>query len=325
MTSVRQPAGPSVADLVRAAEPRDARPIAGLLDRLATLGDAGLHGARSDGRPIGPIGLAGLQARGVTYDSRRVAPGMLFVAVPGEHVDGHDFVESAVAAGAIAAIVERPLPDQAIPQIVVGRAARALAAAAAWWYGDPSHELAVVGVTGTDGKTTTSFLAAGALRAAGISTGLMGTVEIGVGALREPNAEHVTTPQAPELQSLLRAMVAAGNRAAVIETTSHGLALDRVAEVAYDAAILTNLTTNTWSCTARSRRTGPPSCRSSSGWPAVRRPSGRGQASSIGTTPRRDCSRRSSGRPALGSSRMARIPRRTSVPPACPRTPSVSA
>jgi len=241
MTSVGQPAGPSVADLVRAAEPRDPRPIAGLLDRLATLGDAGLRGARSDGRPIGPVGLAGLQARGVTYDSRRVTPGMLFVAVPGEHVDGHEFVESAAAAGAIAAIVERPLPDQAIAQIVVGRAARALAAAAAWWYGDPSHELAVVGVTGTDGKTTTSFLAAGALQAARISTGLMGTVEIGVGALREPNAEHVTTPQAPELQSLLRAMVAAGNRAAVIETTSHGLALDRVADVAYDAAILTNL------------------------------------------------------------------------------------
>jgi UDP-N-acetylmuramoyl-L-alanyl-D-glutamate--2,6-diaminopimelate ligase len=242
VTTQPESAGPTVAELVRAAEPRDPRPIAGLLDRLAALGEAGLRGARMDGRPIGAVALAGLEARGVTYDSRRVAPGTVFVAIPGEHVDGHDFVGAAAAAGAVAAIVERSLPDQAIAQMVVGRASRALAAAAAWWYGDPSHGLAVVGVTGTDGKTTTSFLAASALEAAGISTGLVGTVEIGVGARREPNAEHVTTPQAPELQSLLRAMVASGNRAAVIETTSHGLALDRVAEVAYDAAILTNLT-----------------------------------------------------------------------------------
>jgi UDP-N-acetylmuramoyl-L-alanyl-D-glutamate--2,6-diaminopimelate ligase len=241
VTTPRKTDGSTVDDLVRAAEPRDPRPIAGLLDRLAALGETGLRGARADGRPIGPVALAGLQARGVTYDSRRVMPGTLFVAIPGEHVDGHEFVGAAAAAGAVAAIVERPLSGEAIAQIVVGRASRALAAAAAWWYGDPSHDLAVVGVTGTDGKTTTSFLAAGALEAAGISTGIVGTVEIGVGARREPNAEHVTTPQAPELQSLLRAMVASGNRAAVIETTSHGLALDRVAEVAYDAAILTNL------------------------------------------------------------------------------------
>jgi UDP-N-acetylmuramoyl-L-alanyl-D-glutamate--2,6-diaminopimelate ligase len=165
----------------------------------------------------------------------------VFVAIPGEHVDGHDFLGAAAAAGAVAAIVERPVPEQTLPQLVVGRAARALATAAAWWYDDPSHALAVVGVTGTDGKTTTSFLATGALEAAGVATGLVGTVDIQVGAAREPNVEHVTTPQAPELQALLRAMVRAGDRAAVIETTSHGLALDRVAEVAYDAVILTNL------------------------------------------------------------------------------------
>jgi UDP-N-acetylmuramoyl-L-alanyl-D-glutamate--2,6-diaminopimelate ligase len=241
VTEASQPAGGSVADLVRAAEPVDPRPIAGLLDRLAALGEPGLRGARSEGRPIGPIGLAGLEARGVSYDSRRVRPGSLFVAIPGEHVDGHDFVGAAARAGAVAAIVERPLPGEMLPQIVVGRAGRALAAAAAWWYGDPSHELAVVGVTGTDGKTTTSFLATAALEAAGVPTGLVGTVDVQVGGRREPNAEHVTTPQAPQLQALLGAMVRAGDRAAVIETTSHGLALDRVAEVAYDAAILTNL------------------------------------------------------------------------------------
>jgi len=241
VTPAGEPAAASIAELVRAAQPTKLRPIAGLIDRLAALGEAGLRGARSEGRPIGTIALAGLEARGVAYDSRRVAPGMVFVAIPGEHVDGHDFVGAAAAAGAVVAIVERPLPGEAIVQIVVGRTTRALAAAAAWSYGDPSHELAVVGVTGRDGKTTTTFLAAGALEAAGIPTGLVGTVEIRVGELREPNAEHVTTPQAPELQSLVRAMVASGNRAAVIETTSHGLALDRVADIAYDAAILTNV------------------------------------------------------------------------------------
>ena len=164
------------------------------------------------------------------------------MAIPGEHVDGHDFVAGAAAAGAVAAIVERPLPDVGLAQLVVGRSTRALASAAAWWYGDSSHELAVVGITGTDGKTTTSFLAVAALEAAGVPTGLIGTIDAKVGAVREPNAEHVTTPGAPELQALLRAMVASGNEGAVVETTSHGLALERVAEVAYDAAILTNLT-----------------------------------------------------------------------------------
>ena len=232
----------TIADALAASEPAEARPMGSLIDRLAALGGAGLRSARQDGRAIGPTALGALLARGVTADSRRVMPGNLFVAVPGEHVDGHDFVAAAAAAGASAAIVERPLPDVRLAQLVVGRSARALPAAAAWWYGDPSHELSVVGVTGTDGKTTTSFLAVAALEAAGLSSGLIGTIDTKVGPLREVNAEHVTTPGAPQLQALLRAMVAGGNRAAVVETTSHGLALERVAEVAYDAAILTNVT-----------------------------------------------------------------------------------
>jgi UDP-N-acetylmuramoyl-L-alanyl-D-glutamate--2,6-diaminopimelate ligase len=238
--AARRPA--SVAAGLAAAEPAEPKRLGSLLARLEALGEAGLHGVRSGGRAIGPAALAELAVDGIAYDSRRVRPGSLFVAVPGAHVDGHDFVADAAAAGAVAAIVERPLPGEALPQIVVGRATRALAAAAAWWYGDPSRELAVVGVTGTDGKTTTSFLAAGALEAAGIRTGLVGTVETRIGEVREANAEHVTTPGAPELQALLRAMVNAGDEAAVVETTSHGLALERVAEVAYDAAILTNVT-----------------------------------------------------------------------------------
>ena len=163
------------------------------------------------------------------------------MAIAGDHADGHDYVAAVGPAGAAAAIVEHPSPEVALPQLVVADARRALAEAACWWYGDPSHELGVIGVTGTDGKTTTGFLLAAALRAAGLATGLVGTVDIRVGGAQEPTPEHVTTPAAPTLQGLLRAMVAAGDGAAVVETTSHGLALHRVDGIAYDLAILTNL------------------------------------------------------------------------------------
>ncbi|MEI7743192.1 MAG: UDP-N-acetylmuramoyl-L-alanyl-D-glutamate--2,6-diaminopimelate ligase [Chloroflexota bacterium] len=138
--------------------------------------------------------------------------------------------------------MEHPVDGAPVRQLVVGSARSALARAAAWWSGDPSRELGVIGITGTDGKTTTSFLAVAALEAAGLSTGLVGTVETRVGGLRERHEAHVTTPGAPELQATLRAMAGAGNAAAVIETTSHALELERVAGIAYDAAILTNLT-----------------------------------------------------------------------------------
>ena len=130
----------------------------------------------------------------------------------------------------------------ALPQLVVDDTRPALATAAAWWYGDPSAELAVVGITGTDGKTTTSFLATAALEAAGIRTGMTGTAATRIGGVQAANEAHATTPEAPELQRALRAMSGAGDRAAVIETTSHGLALNRVDAIAYDVAILTNLT-----------------------------------------------------------------------------------
>src|SRR5207245_8451679 len=162
--------------------------------------------------------------RGVTDDSRAGAPGALFVAIRGLHVDGHDNVERAAAKGAAAAIVERALPEVALPQLIVDRSPAALASAAAWWYDDPSRGLGVVGITGTDGKTTTSFLAVGAFEAAGLSSGLVGTVATQIGRTRESNPEHMTTPGAPSLQRTLRAMVGAGNGVAVVETTSHGLA-----------------------------------------------------------------------------------------------------
>ncbi len=178
---------------------------------------------------------------GIKDDSRRVEPGDLFVAVRGLRVDGHDFAVEAVGRGASALAVERPVGDVSVPQIVVDRGAAALASAAAWWYGDPSRELLSVGVTGTNGKTTTTFLAAAGLAGAGYATGLIGTVGIRIGDRLIRNEEPNTTPGALELQRILREMREAGERAAVIETSSHGLAADRVASVDYDAAVFTNL------------------------------------------------------------------------------------
>lgn len=229
-----------IADLLAAAEPTDPRQLGDLISRLTTRGR--LRGARDEGRAIGPAALGRTEILGVTDDSRAVRPGTLFVAVPGLHVDGHDYVTAAERAGAGAAIVERALPEVRIAQVVVDRSAAALGEAAAWWYGDPSWQLGVVGITGTDGKTTTSFLAAAALDAAGLSAGLIGTVATQVDGIREANPEHTTTPGAPLLQRTLRAMAQARNVAAVVETTSHGLAADRVLGIAYDVAILTNLT-----------------------------------------------------------------------------------
>ena len=217
-----------------------ALPLGLLIERLTLAGL--LSGARRDGRAIGALGVADVAIRGVTQDSRTVAAGSLFVAIEGHHVDGHAFLSAAAIHGAAAALVERPIPEVGLPQLVVTSSPAALATAAAWWYGDPSRDLGVIGITGTDGKTTTAFLAVAALEAAGIRSGMVSTAMTRIGGTAEPNEAHATTPEAPALQAALRAMVRAGDRAAVIETTSHGLALHRVDAVAYDVAILTNLT-----------------------------------------------------------------------------------
>ena len=230
----------TVAARLAAVEPAEARHLGGLLDRLDA---AGLLRAA-----VGPQGaldrprLREMPVMGIAEDSRDARPGSLFSALRGEHVDGHDFVAAAAAAGATVALVETPAPAQGIVQLVVGDGRRALAAAATWWYDDPSASLGVVGVTGTDGKTTTSFLAVAALEAAGLPAGMIGTAAIRVGGSTEANPEHVTTPSAPRLQQELAAMVAAGDAVAIVETTSHGLAQERVGGIAYDAAIFTNLT-----------------------------------------------------------------------------------
>ena len=229
----------AVQRLVEAAATREPRSLGELLDRLAAAGIVREVRLADAGIDAGEV--AGTRVTGIADDSRQVRPGTLFVAVPGFHVDGHDFVARAAAAGAAAAVVERPVPGTSLLQVVVAAARPALAQAAGWWAGDPSRDLGIVGITGTDGKTTTSFLAVAALEAAGISTGLIGTVETKVGDLRERHEVHVTTPGAPELQATLAAMRAAGNAAAILETTSHALELERVAGIAYDAAVFTNL------------------------------------------------------------------------------------
>ena len=230
----------TIARLLDDAERTGSMQLGGLIERLTA--EHRLRGARRDGRAIGAAGLADISVSGVTADSRTVRAGSLFVAVPGLHVDGHDFVEAAADGGAAAVLVEQPVPDVPVPQLVVGDVRPALASAAAWWYDDPSEVLAVVGITGTDGKTTTSFLAVAALEAAGIATGMTGTAATRIGGVQAANEAHATTPEAPDLQRALKAMRVAGDAAAVIETTSHGLALGRVDAIAYDVAILTNLT-----------------------------------------------------------------------------------
>lgn len=185
--------------------------------------------------------LDGVAVSGVQFDSRSVSAGDLFVAVTGAERDGHEFCAAAVERGAAALVVERPLPDISAPQLVVASSRSALAPAAAWLYGFPSRELGVIGITGTDGKTTTSYLVRAMLAECGYPAGLLTTIEAVVGGQSRGYLGH-TTPEAPVLQADLRAMVEAGDRFAVVETTSHGLALERVAEVAYDIAVLTNVT-----------------------------------------------------------------------------------
>ena len=220
-----------------------AHPTRRLGDLVLRFGGEGrLRGTRLGDRPVATTDLADVEVTGVTHDSRVVRPGMLFVAITGQQADGHDFIPAALEAGAAGLIVERQQAGVAAPQVVVDAARPALASAAAWWYGDPSHALTVVGITGTDGKTTTAYLAVAALESAGRRAAMIGTIATRIGGRTEAHAVHATTPEAPELQAMLRAMVDAGDEIAVIETTSHGLALDRVASIAYDIAILTNLT-----------------------------------------------------------------------------------
>jgi UDP-N-acetylmuramoyl-L-alanyl-D-glutamate--2,6-diaminopimelate ligase len=218
------------ARLLAGGDPLGSRPLADLVARFRTAGRL-----RDAGPSEGSV-------TGLAHDSRAVTPGTVFFAIPGDHVDGHAFVAQAAAQGALAAVVEHRVEGPSLPQLVVDRTLAALAVAASWWWAAPSADLGIVGVTGTDGKTSTSRLCASVLDAAGLRAGIISTVGGRIGGVDERRPPHVTTPHAPELQRALAAIRAAGDPVAVVETTSHGLALGRVDGVRYDIAILTNVT-----------------------------------------------------------------------------------
>jgi len=175
----------------------------------------------------------------LAHDSRHVGPGTLFFCVPGERTDGHDHAEAAVVAGASGLVVERRL-GLGVAEALVADARGAMPAAAARFNGDPSRTLRVVGITGTNGKTTIAFLIHHLLEAAGTQAGLLGTVKSMIGGV-EAEVER-TTPEAIELQATLRAMLEGGDRACAIEVSSHALRLGRVDGVHFAVAVFTNLT-----------------------------------------------------------------------------------
>jgi UDP-N-acetylmuramoyl-L-alanyl-D-glutamate--2,6-diaminopimelate ligase len=180
---------------------------------------------------------------GITVDSRKVKPGDLFVAIHGATVDGHHFVSAALQAGAVAFCVEHALTElEGVPTAIVPNTREALAYLHAAWQGHPARQLRVIGVTGTDGKTTTVRLITEILRAAGHAAGRIDTVSASVADQEMDTGFHTTTPDAPELQAYLAQMVRAGMEYAVLETTSHGLAQHRVTGCEYDVAVVTNIT-----------------------------------------------------------------------------------
>jgi UDP-N-acetylmuramoyl-L-alanyl-D-glutamate--2,6-diaminopimelate ligase len=188
--------------------------------------------------PVEVVNPAAADVRELAYDARRVEPGALFFCVRGAQADGHEFAAEAVANGAAALVVEHPL-DLQVPQLLVADVRAAMPRAAVAFFGDPTAELAVAGVTGTNGKTTTAFLLFAVLAAAGRRPGLLGTIECRVGG--ERRAVQRTTPEAIDLQRTFREMLEAGDRSCAIEASSHASALGRLDGTRFAALVFTNL------------------------------------------------------------------------------------
>jgi len=184
------------------------------------------------------VGRAPVEIRDLAYDARTVTPGAVFFCVPGRQADGHDFAADALERGAVALVVERPLEVDA-PQVVVPDARAAMAVAADEFFERPTEELEVVGVTGTSGKTTTTFLLFAMLAAAGRRPGLLGTVEARIGG--ERRGVQRTTPEAIDLQRLFREMLDVGDRSCALEASSHASELHRLDRVRFAALVFTNL------------------------------------------------------------------------------------
>jgi UDP-N-acetylmuramoyl-L-alanyl-D-glutamate--2,6-diaminopimelate ligase len=187
------------------------------------------------------------EIHGIVEDSRQLHAGQLFVARRGDNFDAHRFIPDAVRRGAAAVVGELPAADlpggaPPVPYYQVGDSRLALANLAAAWYGFPARRLTVIGVTGTDGKTTTANLIYQVLQAAGLRAGMISTVNALIGDRALDTGFHVTTPEAPSVQAYLAQMAAAGLTHVVLESTSHGLAQQRVAACEFDMAVVTNIT-----------------------------------------------------------------------------------
>ena len=184
-------------------------------------------------------GDAGVEIADLAYDSRRAGPGTLFFCVRGLTSDGHEFAHRAVEQGAAALVVERQL-DLGVPEVQVADARAAMSELAVRFWGDPTSELTMAGITGTNGKTTTAFMLRGILEAEGRQTGLLGTVKRIVGGREEEVVR--TTPEAIDLQATFRRMLDGGDQACVMEVSSHALTLGRSAGISFDVKAFTNLT-----------------------------------------------------------------------------------
>ncbi len=184
-------------------------------------------------------GAPEVEVSGLAYSSKSVSPGTLFFCVRGFKADGHDYAADAVERGAVALVCERPL-GLGVPEVVVDDVRAAMGPAAARFHGDPTAELRVVGITGTNGKTTVAFLLRELLEAAGIQAGLLGTVKQVVGGVEEP-VTH-TTPEAIDLQATFRRMADGGDTACAVEVSSHALELGRSAGIHFACRVFTNLT-----------------------------------------------------------------------------------
>ena len=186
------------------------------------------------------VGSPPAEISGVSADSRRVEPGDVFVAIPGFRQDARGFVRDAVGRGATLVVTEGAALEAPVAQVLVPSARPALAHVAAAFHGHPSRRLTMVGITGTNGKTTTSYLVEAVLRARGLRTGVIGTIAYLVGDERREASQ--TTPEAPEIQSMLARMVEAGVGGVAMEVSSHALVLSRVEGIEFDVALFTNLT-----------------------------------------------------------------------------------
>jgi UDP-N-acetylmuramoyl-L-alanyl-D-glutamate--2,6-diaminopimelate ligase len=189
--------------------------------------------------PTDVVGSGALEIRELAYDAREVPRDSLFFCVPGARLDGHDLAAEAVAAGAIALVVERRLPLE-VPQLVVPSVRAAMPPAAVEFFGDPTAELPVAAITGTNGKTTTAFLLWSILAAAGRQSGLLTNIERRVGG--EPRTVGLNTPESIDLQRLFRQMVAAGDQACVMEATSMASVKGRLEGTRFAVLVFTNLT-----------------------------------------------------------------------------------